>query len=79
MYCSCVTTLPFFIGLNGSFVLIKTYQIALCLSNEGNQRVGLLNSLKIMNTSICKIPPDLPLPKGGIIPLFGKEGRGEIS
>jgi hypothetical protein len=36
----------------------------------------------------CKIPPDLPLPKGGIIPLFsahrrirrgeGKEGLGEI-
>jgi hypothetical protein len=32
-----------------------------------------------------KIPPDLPLEKGGIIPLFGKvgttrnrEGRGEI-
>jgi len=25
-----------------------------------------------------KIPPNLPLKKGGIIPLFGKEGRGEI-
>jgi len=25
-----------------------------------------------------KIPPYLPLPKGGNIPLFGKEGRGEI-
>jgi len=25
-----------------------------------------------------KIPPTLPLPKGGIVPLFGKEGRGEI-
>jgi hypothetical protein len=25
-----------------------------------------------------KIPPILPLPKGGIIPLFGKEGEGEI-
>jgi hypothetical protein len=22
-----------------------------------------------------KIPPNLPLPKGGINPLFGKEGR----
>ena len=26
----------------------------------------------------CKIPPILPFPKGGIIPLFGKEGEGEI-
>jgi len=25
-----------------------------------------------MKTFICKIPPNLPLPKGGIIPLFGK-------
>ena len=31
-----------------------------------------------MTTLICKILPILPLPKGGIIPLFGKEGRGEI-
>jgi hypothetical protein len=44
-----------------------------------------------MKTFICKIPLNLPLPKGGIIPLFGKwfdethhpelvegEGRGEI-
>ncbi len=27
---------------------------------------------------IKQIPPTLPLPKGGTIPLFGKEGRGEI-
>jgi len=26
----------------------------------------------------CKIPPTLPLPKGGIMPLFCKEGSGEI-
>lgn len=38
----------------------------------------LINGLKIMRTSICKIPPNLPFPKGGIIPLFGKEGIGEI-
>ena len=31
-----------------------------------------------MRTLICKIPPDLPFPKGGIKPLFGKEGWGEI-
>ena len=30
-------------------------------------------------SEIHKIPPNLPLLKGGIIPLFGKEGRGEIS
>jgi hypothetical protein len=28
--------------------------------------------------SFIKIPPNLPFPKGGFIPLFGKEGRGEI-
>jgi hypothetical protein len=37
-----------------------------------------INSLKIMTTLFCKIPPALPFPKGGIIPLFGKEGQGEI-
>jgi hypothetical protein len=30
-----------------------------------------------MTALIRKIPPILPFPKGGI-PLFGKEGRGEI-
>jgi len=30
-----------------------------------------------MTKLVIKIPPNLPLPKGGI-PLFGKEGRGEI-
>jgi hypothetical protein len=29
-------------------------------------------------TLFHKIPPHLPLPKGGKIPLFGKEGEGEI-
>jgi hypothetical protein len=38
----------------------------------------LMNSLIIMTTLFYKIPPHLPLPKGGIVPLFGKEGRGEI-
>jgi len=41
-----------------------------------------INSLIIITTSIYKIPPNLPLPafgrekipKGGIIPLFAKEG-----
>jgi len=33
-----------------------------------------INSLIIMTTHIHKIPPILPFPKGGIIPLFGKEG-----
>jgi hypothetical protein len=39
---------------------------------------GIINSLIVMETLFYKIPPNLPLPKGGIIPLFGKEGRGEI-
>jgi hypothetical protein len=37
-----------------------------------------INCLKIVKTLLHKIPPNLPLLKGGIIPLFGKEGRGEI-
>jgi hypothetical protein len=37
-----------------------------------------INILKIGKTLLHKIPPNLPLLKGGIIPLFGKEGRGEI-
>jgi hypothetical protein len=59
------------------FVLIKTYQITLCLSNE-EIRGGLINSLKIMTASICKISPDLQLPKGGITPLFGEGVRGRF-
>jgi hypothetical protein len=31
-----------------------------------------------MKTLINKILPNLPLPKGGKLPLFSKEGRGEI-
>ncbi len=31
-----------------------------------------------MKTFNYKIPPILPLPKGGIMPLFRKEGCGEI-
>jgi hypothetical protein len=38
----------------------------------------IINSLIIVKTLFYKIPPNLPLPKGGIIPLFEKEGRGEI-
>jgi hypothetical protein len=32
-----------------------------------------------VKTLLYKIPPNLPLPKGGIIPLFGKEGEGRFS
>ena len=32
----------------------------------------------IITTLFYKIPPHLPFPKGGKIPLFGKEGKGEI-
>jgi hypothetical protein len=41
---------------------------------------GLINSLKIITTLICKIPPALPFPKGSRKPsgLFVKEGRGKI-
>ena len=33
-------------------------------------RASIINSLKIKTTLIGKIPPTLPLPKGGIMPLF---------
>jgi hypothetical protein len=32
----------------------------------------------MITTLFYKIPPNLPFPKGGIIPLFGKEGIREI-
>ena len=39
---------------------------------------AITNTVISMKTSIYKIPPNLPLPKGGEMPLFGKEGKGEI-
>ena len=42
-------------------------------------RVFLENYKKFYDNDLkCEIPPNLPLPKGGIVPLFGKEGKGEI-
>ena len=41
---------------------------------EGQNIFTHINSLIIVKTLLYKIPPNLPLPKGGIIPLFGKEG-----
>jgi hypothetical protein len=32
-----------------------------------------------MTTLIYEIPPNLPFPKGGILPLFGKEACDELS
>jgi hypothetical protein len=40
--------------------------------------INSLNPYSNNNDMKYKIPPNLPLPKGGIIPLFGKEGLGEI-
>ena len=39
----------------------------------------IINSLIIRTTIFDKIPPILPLLKGGMIPLFGKEGKGRFS
>jgi hypothetical protein len=41
------------------------------------EKETVINNLKIVKTPICKIPPNLPLPKGGITPLW-KRGGGEI-
>ena len=35
--------------------------------------------LIIIMTLLCKIPPYLPLPKGGKTPLFVKRGGGRFS
>ena len=46
--------------------------------------IGKLSSIALFEfsmvrvTTFYKIPPYLPFTKGGVIPLFGKEGRGEI-
>jgi hypothetical protein len=37
-----------------------------------------MKNVIIMMTLFYKIPPHLPFPKGGILPLFEKEGPGEI-
>jgi hypothetical protein len=38
----------------------------------------VINQSIIITTLFYKIPPHLPFPKGGTIPLFGKEGLREI-
>ena len=35
-----------------------------------NPERGFINGLIMINTLICKIPPNLPLLKGGITPLW---------
>ena len=37
-----------------------------------------MNLLRMVTTSISKIPPNLPLPKGGI-PLFGRRPIGPLA
>jgi hypothetical protein len=41
---------------------------------------SIINSLIIVETLLYKIPPNLPLPKGGIIyPSLKKRGEGRFS
>jgi hypothetical protein len=42
-------------------------------------QVSIINSLIIMTTLFYKIPPNLPLTKGGIIPSLEKRGKGRFS
>jgi hypothetical protein len=51
---------------------------ASCPALKTHKSKPFINSLLKMKTLFYKIPPNLPLPKGGTIPLFGKEGQGEI-
>src|SRR4030042_2837375 len=44
------------------------------MRKEGDE----MESKSLITKLFYKIPPYLPFPKGGIIPLFGKEGLGEI-
>jgi|MudIll2142460700_1097286.scaffolds.fasta_scaffold12014_3 hypothetical protein len=41
--------------------------------------LGNSNDSIIKATLACQIPPNLPLAKGGIMPLFGKRGKGRFS
>jgi hypothetical protein len=50
---------------------------ALRLEKDRRESVQLI-IVSFHENIIYKIPPHLPFPKGGIEPLFGKEGHGEI-
>ena len=39
---------------------------------------SLISSLRIIGTLICKIPPNLPFPKGGITPLWQRGAREDF-
>jgi hypothetical protein len=60
----------------------RTARVMRVTSREADTLLFVIGSLPSLyprnNDKICKIPPNLPLPKGGFIPLFGKEGLGEI-
>jgi hypothetical protein len=64
--------------------MVRWIQIQLIFSS--NFFFPIINILKIVKTSICKIPPALPLLAFGRekilreeFPLFGKEGEGRFS
>jgi len=38
----------------------------------------VINSLIVITTLICEIPPYLPFPKGGITPLWQRGARGDF-
>ena len=52
------------------------------LHNRNRENISprdrLATSLKIVRTLICKISPNLPLPKGGINPLWKRGARGDF-
>ena len=48
------------------------------IGNTDNQELRVINQSIIITRLFYKIPPHLPFSKGGTIPLFGKEGLGEI-
>jgi len=64
-------------------LFLKSPSVPLFLPPAGKRRQrGIIRpaggNLSETATLFHKIPPHLPLPKGGKIPLFGKEGLGEI-
>ena len=60
------------------FVFVFSHLLPSLFNDAPHNSSSVINSLIIITTLFYKIPPHLPFPKGGKIPLFGKEGRGEI-
>ncbi len=48
------------------------------LGGFGGEGIAITNQSIIITTSIDKIPPTLPFPKGGVTPLWQRGARGDF-